>query len=56
MSFVIGIICLLVGALSPVKHKGLRETFIKRNIVEGTNKANIRPDEESETASFSCLN
>ena len=28
----------------------LRETFIKRNIVERTNKAEIRPEEQSEKA------
>ena len=27
---------------------GLRETFIKRYIIERTNKAEIRPEEESE--------
>ena len=29
---------------------GLRETFIKRYIVERTNEANIRPEEQSEKA------
>ena len=29
---------------------GLRETFIKRCIVERTNKAEIRPEEQSEKA------
>ena len=29
---------------------GLRETFIKRFIVERTNKAEIRPEEQSEKA------
>ena len=29
---------------------GLRETFIKRNIVEMTNKAEIRPEEQIEKA------
>ena len=46
---------MLVGALSPVSHKGLRETFIKRDIVERTNKAEIRPEEQSEKAE-SCEN
>ena len=44
----------LVGALSPVIHKGLhrglRETFIKRYIVKRTNKAEIRPKEQTEKA------
>ena len=32
-------------------HKsGLRETFIKRDIVETTNKAEIRPEEQIEKA------
>ena len=43
-----GLISYLVGALSPVNHKGfyqgLRETFIKRHTVERTNKAEIRPE------------
>ena len=29
---------------------GLRETFVKRYIVEGTNKAEMRPEEQSEKA------
>ena len=29
---------------------GLRETFVKRYIVERTNKAGIRPEEQSEKA------
>ena len=29
---------------------GLRETFIKRYIVERTNKAELRPEEQSEKA------
>ena len=29
---------------------GLRETFIKRSIVERTNKAEMRPEEQSEKA------
>ena len=44
----------LVDALSPVNHEGFvsgqRETFIKRHIVERTNKAEIRPEEQSEKA------
>ena len=28
----------------------VRETFIKRYIIEGTNKAEIRPEEQSEKA------
>ena len=44
----------LVGALSPVGHKGLesglRETVIKRYVVERTNNAEIRPEEQSEKA------
>ena len=32
---------------------GLRETFIKRQIVERTNKAEVRPEEQSEK-SESC--
>ena len=45
---------LIVDALSPVNHtgllSGLRETFLKSYIVEWTNKAEIRPEEESEKA------
>ena len=43
-----------MGALSPVNHEGLefrsglKETFIKRYIVERTNKAEIRSEEQSE--------
>ena len=33
---------------------GLRETFIKRYVVEKINKAEIRPEEQSEKAE-SCL-
>ena len=44
----------MVGALSPVNHKGffsgLRETFIKRYVVERTKKAEIRPEEQTEKA------
>ena len=43
----------LVGALSPVNQKGLyglRETLMKRNKVERTNKAELRPEEQSEKA------
>ena len=44
----------LVGALSPVKPQrttsGLRETFIKRYIAEGTNKAEMRLEKQSEKA------
>ena len=44
----------MVGALSPVNHKellsGLRETFIKRYIVERTNKTELRPKENSKKA------
>ena len=29
---------------------GLRETLIKRSVVEGTKKAEIRPEEQSEKA------
>ena len=32
---------------------GLRETFIKRYIVERTNKAEMRPEEQSEKAELS---
>ena len=45
---------MLVGALSPVNHRelhqgyGLKETFIKRYVVERTNKAEIRPEEQSQ--------
>ena len=43
----------LVDALSPVNHKkivsGLRETFI-RDVVERTNKAETRPEEQNEKA------
>ena len=37
---------------SPVNHKGLRlrETFVKRYIVERTNKAEIRPEKQNEKA------
>ena len=41
----------MVGDLSPVNHKiisGLKETFIKRHIVERTSKAEIRPKEQIE--------
>ena len=38
----------LVGALSPVNQEGLKKTFIKIYIVERTNKAETRPEEESE--------
>ena len=42
----------MVGALSPVNHtkniSGLKETFIKRYIVVRNNKAEIRPEEQSE--------
>ena len=45
----------LVGALSPVNHKriisGLREAFVNRYIVERTNKAEIRPEEQRERES-----
>ena len=42
----------LVGALSPINHKGLllsglREPFIRRYIVERTSKAEIRPEEQN---------
>ena len=40
----------LVGALSPVNQEGLKKTFIKIYIVERTNKAETRPEEESEKA------
>ena len=44
----------LVGALSPVNHEriisGLKETFIKKYVVERTNKAEITPEEQSEKA------
>ena len=33
---------------------GLKETFIKRHVVERTNKAEIRPEEHSEKGE-SCL-
>ena len=40
--------------MSPANHKriisGLKETFIKRYIVERTNQAEIRPEEQSEKA------
>ena len=43
---------LLVGAFKPSQPQrilsGLKETFIKRYIVERTNKAEIRPEEQSE--------
>ena len=32
---------------------GLKETFIKRYIVERTNKAELRPEEQSEKAELS---
>ena len=35
---------------------GLRETFIKRYIVERTNKAKMRPEEQSEKAESSREN
>ena len=35
--------------MSPVNHE-LKETFIKRHIVERTNRAEIRPEEQSEKA------
>ena len=40
----------MVGDLSPVNHKiisGLKETFIKRHIVERTSKSKMRPEERS---------
>ena len=45
----------MVGALSPVNHKGLivsglKEIFIRKYVVERTNKAKIRPEERSEKA------
>ena len=47
-----GLVCQLVSALSQGNHKGfllrLREIFTKRCIVERTNKAEIRPEEQSE--------
>ena len=46
-------VSLLIGVLSPVMQplgiiSGLKETFTKRHIVERTNKAEIRPEEQSE--------
>ena len=39
----------MVGALCPVNHKEeLRETFRNRYIVERTNKAELRPEDESQ--------
>ena len=35
---------------------GLRETFIKRYIVERTNKAEMRPEEQNEKAESCCEN
>ena len=47
-------------ALSPVHHKGLypglKKTLIKRYVVERTNKAEIRPEEQSEKAEGSQEN
>ena len=44
----------MVGALSPVNHtkniSGLKETFIKRYIVERTNKPEIKPGKQSKKA------
>ena len=43
---------MIVGALSPVNSQriilGLKETFIKSYIVERTNMAVVRPEEQSE--------
>ena len=33
---------------------GLRQTFIKRYIVERTNKAEVRPEEQSDKAELNC--
>ena len=45
-------VCESVGALYPVNTimSGPKETFLKRYVVERTNKAEIRPEEQSETA------
>ena len=44
--------CLLIDVSSPSQPlwimSGLKETFINRHIVEMTNKAEIRPEEQSE--------
>ena len=48
----------LVDALSPVNHKriisGLREAFVNRYIVERTNKAERRAEEEQSEKAESC--
>ena len=45
---------LITGCLKPSQPQriisGLRETFVKRYTVERTNKADIRPEEQSEKA------
>ena len=45
----------LVGALNQPQRiiSGLRETFIERYVFERTNKAEIRPEEQSEKAELS---
>ena len=54
VSFMLRCVSYLVRALSPFNHKGLhqalKETFIKRYIVERTSKAEIRPEGQSEKA------
>ena len=45
---------LISASTAPHLISGLRETFIKRYIVERTNKAEVRPEEQSEKAE-SCL-